>query len=96
MSLGYALQVMDQFGRLALVGEHRQTAFNPSVHFIGRELTMTSSRYYHHADYDEILQLLAGGLHPERMVTHRISLSEAPEAFHLFDTGQAAKVVLQP
>ena len=41
-------------------------------------------------------RLLAGGLHPERMVTHRFSLSEAPTAFRLFDAGQAAKVVLQP
>jgi propanol-preferring alcohol dehydrogenase len=96
VTLGYALQGLGHFGRLALVGEHRQATIDPSAHFIGRELTMTGSRYYHHADYDDILQLLAGGLHPERMITHRFSLSEAPSAFSLFDAGQAAKVVLQP
>jgi propanol-preferring alcohol dehydrogenase len=96
ITLGYALAAMDHFGRLALVGEHHQATFDPSAHFIGRELTMTGSRYYHHADYDAILQLLAGGLQPERMVTHHFALSEAPAAFGLFDAGQTAKVVLQP
>jgi threonine dehydrogenase-like Zn-dependent dehydrogenase len=56
---------------------------------------MTGSRYYHHDDYDAILRLLAGGLHPERMVTHRFSLPEARVAFNLFDAGQAAKVLQQ-
>jgi threonine dehydrogenase-like Zn-dependent dehydrogenase len=96
VTLGHALAAMDHFGRLALVGEHRQAAIDPSGHFIGRELTMTGSRYYHHGDYDAILQLLAGGLQPERMVTHRFALDEASEAFRLFDAGQTAKVLLLP
>jgi propanol-preferring alcohol dehydrogenase len=96
VTVGIALQAMDHFGRLALVGEHHHATVDPSAQFIGRELTMTGSRYYHHADYDAILQLLAGGLHPERMVTHRFPLDEAPAAFRLFDAGQTAKVVLQP
>jgi threonine dehydrogenase-like Zn-dependent dehydrogenase len=57
---------------------------------------MTGARYYHHADYDEILRLLADGLRPERMVTHRMPLSEAPRAFSLFDAGNSAKIVLCP
>jgi propanol-preferring alcohol dehydrogenase len=95
-TLGYALDAMSHFGRLALVGEHSQAAINPSGHFIGRELTMTGARYYHHADYDEILRLLAAGLRPERMVTHRMPLAEAPRAFSLFDAGHSAKIVLCP
>jgi propanol-preferring alcohol dehydrogenase len=96
VTLGYALEAIAPFGRVALVGEHQQASINPSGHFIGRELTMTGSRYYHHGDYDDILRLLAGGLRPERMVTHRFPLREAPAAFQLFDAGQAAKVLILP
>jgi len=57
---------------------------------------VTGARYYHHSDYDEILRLIASGLRPERIITHRFPLSEAPNAFSLFDAGHAAKVVLLP
>lgn len=96
VTLGYALDSIGPFGRLALVGEHREATIDPSGHFIGREITMTGSRYYHHSDYDPILRLLHDGLHPERMITHRFALTEAAQAFSLFDAGRAAKVILQP
>src|SRR5207302_496982 len=85
ITLGYALDSMAPFGRLALVGEHSQASINPSGHFLGRELTMTGARYYHISDYDDILRLIAGGLRPERMVTHHFPLPETPHAFSLFD-----------
>jgi threonine dehydrogenase-like Zn-dependent dehydrogenase len=96
ITVGYALDSLGCFGRMAVVGEHGHAQFDPSGHFIGRELTMTGSRYYHHGDYDHILRLLAEGLRPERMITHHCALAEAPAAFGLFDSGQTAKVVIQP
>ena len=96
VTLSYALESIGAFGRLALVGEHREATIDPSGHFIGREITMTGSRYYHHADYDAILRLLHDGLRPERMITHRLPLDQAPQGFGLFDAGHAAKVILQP
>ena len=96
ITLGYALDSIGHFGHVGLVGEHRQATINPSAHFIGRELTMTGSCYYHLSDYDDILRLIAGGLHPERMITHCYPLAEAAEAFAVFDAGQAVKVILTP
>jgi propanol-preferring alcohol dehydrogenase len=95
-TLQYALESMGHFGHVALVGEHRQATVNPSAHFLGHELTMTGTRYYHVSDYDDILQLIASGLRPERIVTHRFALADAPQALQLFDLGQTAKVVLLP
>ncbi|MGH3198572.1 MAG: hypothetical protein ACRDOH_04370 [Streptosporangiaceae bacterium] len=37
-----------------------------------------------------------GGLAPERVITHRLPLAEAAEAYRLFDTRAATKVVLLP
>jgi threonine dehydrogenase-like Zn-dependent dehydrogenase len=45
----------------------------------------------------ELLGLLAGGrLDPTPAVTHRLPLADAAEAYRLFDTREATKVVLQP
>ncbi len=96
VTLGYALESIGPFGHVALVGEHQEATINPSGHFIGREITMTGSRYYHYDDYDAILHLIHDGLRPERMITHRFPLAEAAQAFSLFDAGQSAKVMLQP
>ncbi len=96
VALRYALDSCRHFGHIALVGEHREgvATIDPSRHFLGRELTMTGTRYYHLSDYEEILALIGDGLRPERMVTHRFSLTEAPRAFALFDAGGTAKTLL--
>jgi threonine dehydrogenase-like Zn-dependent dehydrogenase len=98
VTLRYALDTCRHFGHIALVGEHREglATIDPSRHFLGRELTMTGTRYYHLPDYEEILALIENGLGPERMVTHRFPLSEAPAAFALFDAGRTAKTLLFP
>lgn len=95
-TLGYALDATGQFGHVALVGGTTEATINPAAQSLARELTMTGSVYYHITEYDDIVHLLARGLHPERMVTHRFPLADGPDAFKLFDTGTAAKVVLFP
>ena len=76
VTLRYALDSCRHFGHIALVGEHREgvATIDPSRHFLGRELTMTGTRYYHLSDYEEILALIEDGLSPERMITHRFPL----------------------
>jgi threonine dehydrogenase-like Zn-dependent dehydrogenase len=98
VTLRYALDSCRHFGHIALVGEHREAIarIDPSRHFIGGELTMTGTRYYHLSDYEEILALIEDGLAPERMVTHRFALGDAPQAFALFDAGSTAKALLLP
>jgi threonine dehydrogenase-like Zn-dependent dehydrogenase len=98
VTLRFALDSCRRFGRIALVGEHHTgvATIDPSRHFLGGELTMTGTRYYHLSDYEQILALLEDGLRPERMVTHRFPLSDAPHAFALFDAGTTAKTLLLP
>jgi threonine dehydrogenase-like Zn-dependent dehydrogenase len=96
VTLGYALDSTRHFGRVAIVGEHRNAVatIDPSRQFLGRELTMTGTRYYHMSDYDAIVDLIESGLHPERIVTHRFALKEGTEAFTLFDAGRTAKTLI--
>jgi alcohol dehydrogenase len=39
---------------------------------------------------------VAGRLDPTPIVSHRLSLEEAPKGYELFDTRQASKVLLKP
>ncbi|HKE54693.1 MAG TPA: alcohol dehydrogenase catalytic domain-containing protein [Actinomycetota bacterium] len=41
-------------------------------------------------------EVLAGRLDPRPIVSHRLSLEEAPKGYELFDTRQATKVLLRP
>ncbi|HST33015.1 MAG TPA: alcohol dehydrogenase catalytic domain-containing protein [Solirubrobacteraceae bacterium] len=46
---------------------------------------------------DRVLELMAGGrLDPGPLVTHHMSLEQAPEAYALYDRREALKIVLQP
>ena len=46
---------------------------------------------------DEVIGLMgAGKLHPSAMISHRMGLSEAAEAYKLFEARQAMKILLDP
>jgi threonine dehydrogenase-like Zn-dependent dehydrogenase len=62
-----------------------------------RELTLRFSIGDPMADGGLLLDRLASGdLDPTPVVTHRLSLDEAAEAYRLFDSREATKVVLYP
>jgi threonine dehydrogenase-like Zn-dependent dehydrogenase len=49
------------------------------------------------AHLDPVLERLASGtLDPGPLVTHRMSLEEAPEAYALYDRREALKILLAP
>ena len=46
---------------------------------------------------DPVLERLAAGeLDPSPIVTHRMGLDEAPEAYELYDNREALKILLRP
>ena len=50
-----------------------------------------------HAWWDRTMaEVVAGRLDPTPIVSHRLSLEEAPKGYELFDTRQATKVLLKP
>jgi threonine dehydrogenase-like Zn-dependent dehydrogenase len=62
-----------------------------------RGLTFRSGLTNVHAYLLVLLDLLeAGRLHPERVISHRLRLDEAEEAYRLFDRREATKIVLTP
>lgn len=49
------------------------------------------------AHLDAVLALMASGtLDPAPLVTHRMNLSDAPEAYAVYDRREAVKIVLEP
>jgi len=44
-----------------------------------------------------MLDLIAAGrLHPEKIISHRMKLEQAEEAYRMFDAREATKIVLTP
>lgn len=61
----------------------------------GVTITMGASHFHNHID--EVMALIiAGKLAPARIISHRMGLSEADEAYRLFAAREATKVVLDP
>ena len=69
----------------------------PYYDFWNRDLTFRSGCTNVHAYLSPLLELLAAGrLHPERIISHRMPLDEAVEAYRMFDRKEATKIVLRP
>jgi 2-desacetyl-2-hydroxyethyl bacteriochlorophyllide A dehydrogenase len=62
-----------------------------------RDLTFRSGWANVHRYLRPLLGLVeAGRLHPERIISHRMRLDEAVEAYRLFERREATKIVLRP
>ena len=85
------------WGRCALVGEGGRLTLDVSLLLIHKQLTLYGSWVTARGNMERLLERLARwGLHPEAVVTHRLPLSEAAEAYRVADAGQAGKVVPLP
>ncbi|HEV7762713.1 MAG TPA: alcohol dehydrogenase catalytic domain-containing protein [Acidimicrobiales bacterium] len=97
-ALAGALALARARGVVAAVGAHHEPAFPLDTgDAFGRELTL---RF---AVGDPIrwggvlfAHLAAGRLDPARLVSHRLPLADAADAYALFDRGEATKVLLLP
>jgi 2-desacetyl-2-hydroxyethyl bacteriochlorophyllide A dehydrogenase len=85
-------------GVVSVVGAHFEPDFPlDNALMFERELTLRFSIGDPNADGPRLLERLADGeLDPTPIITHRMPLSEAAEAYRLFDTREATKVVLTP
>jgi threonine dehydrogenase-like Zn-dependent dehydrogenase len=46
---------------------------------------------------DEVISLIAAGkLTPSAVISHRMPLTEAPEAYRMFEAREATKILLDP
>ncbi|HEX6350502.1 MAG TPA: alcohol dehydrogenase family protein [Candidatus Dormibacteraeota bacterium] len=85
-------------GTVSMVGVPSQTEWDfPIVEAWLRDLTFRAGWCNVQAYMRPLLDLVAAGrLQPERIISHRMKLEEAPEAYRMFDAREATKIVLVP
>jgi threonine dehydrogenase-like Zn-dependent dehydrogenase len=97
-ALDASLQLVRPQGIVSVIGAHFEPDYplNNALMF-EKEITLRFSIGDPTRDRERLLATIeAGSMKPSDVVTHRMSLSEAPDAYRLFDNREAVKVVLQP
>jgi threonine dehydrogenase-like Zn-dependent dehydrogenase len=97
-AIGTAIDCVRGGGTVSSVGVPSEiTGDFPYFDMWNRDLTFRSGWANVHRYVRPLLELLAAGrLHPERVISHRMRLDEAVEAYRLFDRREATKIVLRP
>jgi threonine dehydrogenase-like Zn-dependent dehydrogenase len=92
-----AIRATRKWGKIALVGEGGSVTFNPSPDIIHDQKTMYGSWVTSTWLMEELVErLVRWNLHPEDIVTHRLPLDKADEAYRLMASGRCGKVAVCP
>ena len=84
-------------GCVCFAGEnYKGLTIIPSENIIHREVRLTGAFYYSPHDVSEIVKQYESGLDISRVVTHKFSIAQADEAFHMFMRGETGKVIIHP
>ncbi len=95
-SAAACLEALRPLGRYTQVG-HFGRPINVPFDRIGfKQLRVTGSVGYTAATWTRTMKLLAQGLRPGRIITHRFPLERWREGFELFERKEAAKILLTP
>jgi len=90
-----ALQGTRDWGRCAYVGEGGTVNFEVSKDLIHKQITLFGSWVTSLGHMEELLERLERwGIHPERICSHRLPLSQAGKAYELAAGGQVGKVCI--
>ena len=97
-ALDLALRLARGRGIVSVVGAHFEPDYPlDNALMFERELTLRFTIGDPAHDRDQLLAAMAAGrLDPAQIITHRLPLDAAAEAYRLFDTREATKVVLAP
>jgi threonine dehydrogenase-like Zn-dependent dehydrogenase len=89
------LEAAREWGRVVFVGEGGNISFAPSPLLIHKQLTLYGSWVCSLPQMEELVEhLVTWDLHPDVIVTHQFPLSQAKEAYELFDSGRTGKVAI--
>jgi len=89
------LEAAREWGRVVFLGEGGTVTFETSPLLLHKQLTLHGSWVSGTQGMQDVLDFLARKkLHPEAIVTHKFSLSEAEEAYRIFASGKTGKVVI--
>lgn len=94
-----ALDLVKPGGCVSILGEYRGqiTLEQAKGEWLINDLTIIRSFYFTLAEYAENQRMVReGDLAAEALVTHRFSLDEIDEAYDIFLSGQALKVLVMP
>jgi 2-desacetyl-2-hydroxyethyl bacteriochlorophyllide A dehydrogenase len=96
-ALDLALRLARKAGTVSATGVYAERVeVHMGVLWI-KALTLTSGHANVIKHLDRVLELLASGeLDPSPLVTHRMKLDEAPDAYRIYDNREALKIVLSP
>ena len=97
-ALDLALHLARGRGTVSVVGAHFEADYPlDNALMFERELTLRFTIGDPAKDRERLLGLIASHrLEPAQIITHRLPLEAAPEAYRLFDSREATKVVLTP
>ena len=96
-ALDLALRLTRKCGTVQAVGVYAERAEVHMGLFWIKSLRMCSGHANVIGHIDRVLALMSAGvLDPEPLVTHHMSLDDAPEAYALYDRHEALKIVLRP
>lgn len=95
-SAAACLQALRPHGTYVQVGHFGRDITVPFDRIGFKELRVVGSVGYTEATWSRTLKLLAQGLRPSRIVTHRLPLEQWQQGFELFERKLAAKVLLLP
>jgi 2-desacetyl-2-hydroxyethyl bacteriochlorophyllide A dehydrogenase len=97
-ALDAAMDLVRGLGTVSVVGAHFEPDFPlDNARMFEREMTLRVTWGHPFADRERILAMLASGaIDPRPAITHRFPLADAQEAYRVFDSREAVKVVLSP
>ena len=97
-ALDASLSLVRGRGTVSVVGAHFEPDYplNNALMF-EREITLRFTVGDPGADREMLLGAIAEGkLEPSRVISHRVPLEDAPDAYRVFDAREAVKVLLKP
>lgn len=97
VTLKLAFELVRGGGRISAVGVTAEDTFAyPLMASLTKDVTFRIGVANVHRDMDATLALVQGGrIDPTVVVSHRLSLDQAPEGYRLFERREASKVILR-
>jgi len=97
-ALDASLELVRPQGTVSVIGAHFEPDYPlNNLLMFEKEITLRFSIGDPTRDRERLLATIeAGAMKPSDVVTHRMPLEEAPDAYRLFDAREAVKVVLNP
>ena len=90
-----AIRATRRWGRIVMLGEGGDVAFQPSPDMIHDQKTLYGSWVTSTWKMEELVErLVRWHLHPADLITHRFSLDQAADAYSLMASGKCGKVAV--